>query len=75
MTAIGCVDMVVLFSQDTPLELIKAFTPDVLVKGGDYRPETVVGRDEVEQYGGKVCLVPLKEGVSSTGIINAVKRD
>lgn len=75
LTAIGCVDMVVLFSQDTPLELIRAFTPDVLVKGGDYRPETVVGRDEVEQYGGKVCLVPLKEGVSSTGIIKSMKSE
>jgi D-beta-D-heptose 7-phosphate kinase/D-beta-D-heptose 1-phosphate adenosyltransferase len=75
LAAIGCVDMVVLFSQDTPLALIMAFKPDVLVKGGDYRPETVVGRDEVEQYGGKVCLVPLKEGMSTTGIINAVKQE
>ncbi len=75
LTAIGCVDMVVIFSEDTPLALIEAFKPDVLVKGGDYSLETVVGRDEVEQYGGKVCLVPLKEGVSTTGIINAVKEE
>jgi len=75
LAAIGCVDMVVLFPQDTPLELIKAFKPDVLAKGGDYSPETVVGRDEVEGYGGKVCLVPLKEGMSSTGIIRAVKQE
>ncbi|MEW6079020.1 MAG: bifunctional D-glycero-beta-D-manno-heptose-7-phosphate kinase/D-glycero-beta-D-manno-heptose 1-phosphate adenylyltransferase HldE [Thermodesulfobacteriota bacterium] len=75
LAAIGCVDMVVLFSEDTPLELITAFKPDVLVKGGDYRPETVVGREVVEDYGGRVCLVPLKEGMSTTGIINAVKQE
>ena len=75
LTAIGCVDMVVIFHEDTPLELIKAFKPDVLVKGGDYSLETVVGRDEVESYGGTVCLVPLKAGVSTTGIINSVRRE
>ena len=75
LSAIGCVDMVVIFSEDTPLELIRAFKPDVLVKGGDYSLETVVGRDEVEQYGGTVRLVPLKAGVSTTGIINSVRRE
>ena len=75
LAAIGRVDMVVLFDQDTPLELIAAFKPDVLVKGGDYRPETVVGREEVERAGGKVCLVPLKEGMSTSGIIKAVKEE
>lgn len=70
--AIGCVDMVVLFSQDTPMELIAEIRPDVLVKGGDYTPDTVVGRDLVESYGGKVALVPLKDGMSTTNIIDAV---
>ncbi|MFZ5564248.1 MAG: bifunctional D-glycero-beta-D-manno-heptose-7-phosphate kinase/D-glycero-beta-D-manno-heptose 1-phosphate adenylyltransferase HldE [Thermodesulfobacteriota bacterium] len=70
--AIGCVDMVVIFSQDTPLDLISEIRPDVLVKGGDYTPDTVVGRDLVESYGGRVALVPLKDGMSTTRIIDAV---
>ncbi len=73
LSAIGCVDMVILFSEDTPLYLISSLQPDVLVKGGDYTPETVVGRDVVEGYGGRVCLVPLKDGLSTTEIINSVK--
>lgn len=74
LASIGCVDMVVIFHDDTPIELIDTFRPDVLVKGGDYTPETVVGRDLVESYGGRVCLVPLKDGVSTTNIINEVRR-
>ncbi|MFO8047759.1 MAG: bifunctional D-glycero-beta-D-manno-heptose-7-phosphate kinase/D-glycero-beta-D-manno-heptose 1-phosphate adenylyltransferase HldE [Desulfosudaceae bacterium] len=74
LAAIGCVDMVVLFAGETPLDLIAAFQPDVLVKGGDYTPETVVGREIVESRGGKVCLVPLKEGVSTTEILKSVKK-
>ncbi len=73
LSAIGGVDMVVLFTEDTPRELIAAVKPEVLVKGGDYTPETVVGGDIVKEYGGRVCLVPLKEGFSTTNIINSVK--
>lgn len=72
LAAIGCVDMVIIFSEDTPIRLIEALKPDVIVKGGDYTLNTVVGRDLVESYGGRVCLVPLKDGVSTTNIINAV---
>ncbi|MDY6903755.1 MAG: bifunctional D-glycero-beta-D-manno-heptose-7-phosphate kinase/D-glycero-beta-D-manno-heptose 1-phosphate adenylyltransferase HldE [Thermodesulfobacteriota bacterium] len=72
LAAIGCVDMVIVFTEDTPLRLIDGLKPDVIVKGGDYTPETVVGRDLVESYGGRVCLVPLKDGVSTTNIIKTV---
>ncbi|MFP4446118.1 MAG: bifunctional D-glycero-beta-D-manno-heptose-7-phosphate kinase/D-glycero-beta-D-manno-heptose 1-phosphate adenylyltransferase HldE [Desulfosudaceae bacterium] len=75
LAAIGCVDMVVVFDEETPLSLIAAFQPDVLVKGGDYTPETVVGREIVEARGGRICLVPLKEGVSTTEILEAVKKN
>ncbi len=60
------VDAVVLFDEDTPLELIKLVEPDVLVKGGDYQPETVVGNDIVTQRGGKVAIIPLVAGVSTS---------
>lgn len=63
------VDLVVIFEEDTPLELIKEIKPDVLVKGGDYTPDTVVGRSEVESYGGRVVIVPLLAGKSTTNVI------
>ncbi len=72
LAALDCVDYVTIFSEDTPLELIACVRPDVLVKGGDYTPETVVGRDEVEAYGGEVVLVPFVEGISTTHIIDSV---
>ncbi len=72
LAALACVDYVTIFSEDTPLELIACVRPDVLVKGGDYTPETVVGRDEVEAYGGEVVLVPFVEGISTTNIIDSV---
>jgi D-beta-D-heptose 7-phosphate kinase/D-beta-D-heptose 1-phosphate adenosyltransferase len=72
LSALGCVDLVVLFDEDTPLDLIKKLRPDILVKGADYRPEEVVGREVVESYGGKVKLVPLLEGYSTTSITNKV---
>ncbi|ETX07969.1 D-glycero-beta-D-manno-heptose-7-phosphate kinase [Candidatus Entotheonella palauensis] len=72
LAALTCVDYITIFSEDTPLELIECVRPDVLVKGGDYTPETVVGRDEVEAYGGEVALVPFVEGISTTSIIDSV---
>jgi D-beta-D-heptose 7-phosphate kinase/D-beta-D-heptose 1-phosphate adenosyltransferase len=57
-----------IFGEDTPLELIRALLPDVLVKGGDYRPDEVVGRDVVEANGGDLVLIPLVEGHSTTGL-------
>ncbi|MBI1751008.1 MAG: D-glycero-beta-D-manno-heptose 1-phosphate adenylyltransferase [Acidobacteria bacterium] len=67
------VDAVVRFDQDTPLELIRALRPDVLVKGGDYTPETVVGRDIVEARGGRLVLIPFLPGHSTTRIEQRVR--
>jgi len=67
--ALECVGAVTLFGEDTPLALIDALLPDVLVKGGDYRPEDVVGREQVEAAGGRVVIVPLVEGHSTTGTV------
>jgi D-beta-D-heptose 7-phosphate kinase/D-beta-D-heptose 1-phosphate adenosyltransferase len=69
------VDYVTIFSDATPLALITLLRPDVLVKGGDYTPETVVGREVVEAHGGRVCILPYVDGVSTTEIIgNIVER-
>jgi D-beta-D-heptose 7-phosphate kinase/D-beta-D-heptose 1-phosphate adenosyltransferase len=69
MAALAAVDLVVLFSEDTPLELIRALHPDVLVKGGDYTVETVVGHELVLAAGGRVEIVPTVEGFSTTNIV------
>jgi D-beta-D-heptose 7-phosphate kinase/D-beta-D-heptose 1-phosphate adenosyltransferase len=69
MSALGAVDAVVLFDEDTPLELIRAVKPDVLVKGGDYQVETVVGHEEVLAAGGRVEIVPTVEGFSTSNIV------
>jgi rfaE bifunctional protein nucleotidyltransferase chain/domain len=66
------VDAVVIFSEDTPLELIKAIQPDVLVKGGDYTIEEIVGSKEVTEYGGKVVINPIVQGFSTTGILQKI---
>jgi D-beta-D-heptose 7-phosphate kinase/D-beta-D-heptose 1-phosphate adenosyltransferase len=68
LSALEDVDMVVFFGEDTPLNLIDQLRPDILVKGADYRIEDVVGREIVEAYGGKVCLVDTLEGYSTTAI-------
>jgi D-beta-D-heptose 7-phosphate kinase/D-beta-D-heptose 1-phosphate adenosyltransferase len=67
------VDLVVLFDQDTPLDLLKALRPDVLVKGGDYAPETVVGADLVKSWGGRVEILPLVPGVSTSRIVETIR--
>jgi rfaE bifunctional protein nucleotidyltransferase chain/domain len=69
MAALAAVDAVVLFTEDTPLELIREIRPDVLVKGGDYIIETVVGHEEVIASGGRVEIVPTVEGFSTTNIV------
>jgi rfaE bifunctional protein nucleotidyltransferase chain/domain len=72
LAALGCVDYVTLFDEDTPQRLIAAVLPDVLVKGGDYTPDTIVGRVEVECAGGRVLTIPLIEGKSSTNIVQTI---
>ena len=69
LAALSAVDAVVLFDESTPLKLIEAIRPDVLVKGGDYTEEDVVGAREVRAWGGRVELIPLVEGVSTTRLI------
>ncbi|RYY08646.1 MAG: D-glycero-beta-D-manno-heptose 1-phosphate adenylyltransferase [Chitinophagaceae bacterium] len=68
------VDAVVIFNEDTPLELIKAIKPDVLVKGGDYTLEQIVGAKEVIANGGRVVINPIVQGFSSTGLIEKIAR-
>jgi rfaE bifunctional protein nucleotidyltransferase chain/domain len=72
LASLRFVDAVVLFDEDTPLELIKIVNPDVLVKGGDYTEETIVGADFVKANGGEVVVIPLVEGYSTSGILNQV---
>lgn len=67
--SLGSVDMVVIFGEDTPLDLIRALRPDVLIKGADYTVETVVGADVVQSYGGRVMLANLQDGFSTTATI------
>jgi D-beta-D-heptose 7-phosphate kinase/D-beta-D-heptose 1-phosphate adenosyltransferase len=72
LAALECVDMVVLFPEKTPIELLRAFKPDVLVKGQDYQKEEIVGADLVEGCGGKVVLLPLEKGKSTSSLIKMI---
>jgi D-beta-D-heptose 7-phosphate kinase/D-beta-D-heptose 1-phosphate adenosyltransferase len=74
MASIGAVDLVVLFGEDTPMELLQALRPDLLVKGADYTLDKVVGADLVQGYGGRVLLVDLEPGHSTTGTIAKMRR-
>lgn len=74
LAGLEAVDAVVVFEHDTPLELIRHLRPAVVVKGGDYRRETIVGAEDVASWGGRVIVVPLREGHSTTGTINALRR-
>jgi len=75
LAAFETVDCVVLFDQDTPLELIERLRPDVLVKGGDYTEETIVGASQVRAWGGTVIVVPLTPGQSTSNIIRTLRGD
>jgi D-beta-D-heptose 7-phosphate kinase/D-beta-D-heptose 1-phosphate adenosyltransferase len=75
LSSIKGVDLVVLFDAQTPIDLIRGIGPDVLVKGGDYTPETVVGNDLVKKSGGRVVIVPLVDGVSTTTVINSIQNN
>jgi D-beta-D-heptose 7-phosphate kinase/D-beta-D-heptose 1-phosphate adenosyltransferase len=69
LAAVECVDLVVIFPEDTPLKLVRHLRPDVIVKGGDYAEDTIVGAAEVKSWGGNVVVVPLTPGHSTTSII------
>jgi D-beta-D-heptose 7-phosphate kinase/D-beta-D-heptose 1-phosphate adenosyltransferase len=74
LAALHAVDCVVVFPEETPLELIRALHPDVLVKGADYSPVQIVGAAEVEGWGGRVVRVPLLPGRSTTDLVNRIRR-
>ena len=73
LAALECVDAVVVFPEDTPLDLVRALGPDVIVKGGDYEPGTVVGADLVKARGGRVVIVPITPGQSTTSLIERMR--
>ena len=73
VAALGCVDYVVLFSTATPLPLIARIRPDILVKGGDWSVERIVGKAEVEASGGRVRTIPLTPGSSTTRLIQKIR--
>ncbi len=73
LAALRLVDAVVIFDQDTPLELIKAIGPDVLVKGGDWKPEDIVGSDIVKKLGGEVRALKLVDGFSTTSLVEKIR--
>lgn len=72
LSALACVDHIVVFEEDTPYELIRSVAPDVLVKGGDWSVDRIVGRDLVEERGGRVLSIPLLPGHSTTAIIDRI---
>jgi D-beta-D-heptose 7-phosphate kinase/D-beta-D-heptose 1-phosphate adenosyltransferase len=73
--ALECVDLVVIFPDDTPLNLVTHLRPDVIVKGGDYSEDTIVGAAEVKSWGGRVLIVPLTPGHSTTAIIRKLSEN
>jgi len=74
LLALSCVDAVSIFDEDTPANIIRAVQPDILVKGADWAPDKIVGRDTVEARGGKVVLEPVETGYSTTSLIERARR-
>ena len=74
LAALSSVDAVVIFGEDTPADIVKALQPDVLVKGADWPPDQIVGRDTVEARGGRVVLVSVEQGHSTTSIVERVRQ-
>lgn len=75
LSALESVDLVTIFAEDTPEKLIKAVGPEVLLKGGDWTAETVVGADHVRAYGGEVIIISYVDGYSTTGIIEKMDKE
>ena len=74
LLALECVDAVAIFDEDTPAEIVKRIQPDVLVKGSDWGPDNIIGRDTVEARGGRVVRMPLLEGYSTTELLRRVRK-
>lgn len=72
LEALACVDLAIVFDEDTPERLIREVKPDVLAKGGDWTPDRIVGREFVESRGGRVVSVPLRIGLSTTALIERI---
>jgi len=70
LTVLSCIDTIVLFEEDTPLKLIQIIKPDILVKGGDYKADEIVGASFLKSYGGAVKIIPFLKGFSTSKIIN-----
>jgi rfaE bifunctional protein nucleotidyltransferase chain/domain len=73
LAALEFVDLVILFEEETPINLISNILPDVLVKGGDYTYHTIIGAKEVSDYGGEVKSIPFLEGYSTTNIVAKIQ--
>lgn len=73
LASLHAVDALVVFDEETPLNLLKALQPDVLVKGGDYAPDQVVGKEVVEAAGGRVQIIPFLAGYSTTALIDRIQ--
>ena len=73
LASLLCVDSVCFFGEDTPIGLIELIRPDVLVKGGDYDVNKLIGGDFIKSYGGEIAIIPFVEGYSTTSIINKIK--
>ena len=71
--ALACVDAVTLFDEDTPAEVIVTIQPDVLVKGADWAPDRIVGRDTVESRGGRVVRIAVEQGYSTTALLEKIR--
>ena len=74
LSALECVDAVAIFDEPTPLEIITAIQPDVLVKGADWAADAIVGRDVVEARGGRVVRVPIEAGYSTSALVEKIRR-
>jgi D-glycero-beta-D-manno-heptose 1-phosphate adenylyltransferase len=74
LSALECVDAVVIFAEDTPAEIIRLVQPDILVKGADWAADAIVGRDTVENRGGRVVRIPVEQGYSTTSIVERIKK-
>jgi len=74
LAALGCVDAVVIFDEETPAGIIRAVQPDVLVKGADWAADAIVGRDTVEARGGRVVRMPVEPGWSTSAILEKIRR-
>ena len=73
LAGLDFIDAIILFSEETPLNLITSLKPDILAKGGDYKINTIVGHEIIQKNGGEVILVPFVDGFSSTNLINKIK--